>query len=140
MWDKGNLGTFDKIPNLVKDIIDMIESFTIRNIRFYIIQNKTDLELKAEEESDMKKIENEINTLKNVYKDNLYEVKISLSNKDGIHDLLLNISKTLVEFGDDHLKNNIKFKYPIQLIENINHEETINICLVGNKGAGKKHF
>lgn len=140
MWDKGNLGTFDKIPNLVKDIIDMIESFTIRNIRFYIIQNKTDLELKAEEESNMKKIENEINTLKNVYKDNLYEVKISLSNKDGIHDLLLNISKTLVEFGDDHLKNNIKFKYQIQLIENINHEETINICLVGNKGAGKKHF
>ena len=98
------------------------------------------MELKAEEESNMKKIENEINTLKNVYKDKLYEVKISLSNKDGIHDLLLNISKTLVEFGDYHLKKNIKFKYPIQLIENINHEETINICLVGNKGAGKKHF
>ena len=142
MWDKGNLGTLNNVSALVGEIIKRIKSFQIRNISIYIIQNKTDLEINDEDKDEMGKVEIAMEELKNLYKDyNLYEVNISLTKKDGLDDLLSNIIESLKESTDDLiLTNDIKFKYPIQLIENINNEETINICLVGNVGAGKKTF
>ena len=142
MWDKGNLGSLNNLVKLLEEITDMIRALQLRYIDIYIVQNKSDLEINDEDKVEMEKVEKAFKDLKDLYKDyNLHEVNISLTKKEGLDDLLSNITKGLKEYDEEFdAKNEIKFKYPIQLIENIENKETINICLVGTVGSGKKTF
>ena len=141
MWDKGNLGSLNNLVKLLEEITDRIMALQLRYIDIYIVQNKSDLEINDEDKVEMEKVEKAFKDLKDLYKDyNLHEVNISLTKKEGLDDLLSNITKGLKEFDEEYEKNEIKFKYPIQLIENIENKETINICLVGTVGLEKKHF
>lgn len=141
MWDKGNLGSLNNLVKLLEEITDRIRDLQLRYIDIYIVQNKSDLEINDEDKVEMEKVEKAFKDLKDLYKDyNLHEVNISLTKKEGLDDLLSNITKGLKEFDEEYEKNEIKFKYPIQLIENIENKETINICLVGTVGSGKKTF
>ena len=144
MWDKSELGTFNNIPNLVQYILDIFKKINTK-INIYIVQNKSDLEYPEEEEiedeeTDVEKIEKQIEILKNKYKDSVHEAKISLLNKENINELLLDISKNLDELREKKIMYYIKFKYPLQLIENKNKEDFIHICLVGSGNVGKKTF
>ena len=142
MWDKGNLGSLNNLVKLLEEITDRIRDLQLRYIDIYIVQNKSDLEINDEDKVEMEKVEKAFKDLKDLYKDyNLHEVNISLTKKEGLDDLLSNITKGLKEYDEEFdAKNEIKFKYPIQLIENIENKETINICLVGTVGSGKKTF
>lgn len=142
MWDKGNLGSLNNLVKLLEEITDRIRALQLRYIDIYIVQNKSDLEINDEDKVEMEKVEKAFKDLKDLYKDyNLHEVNISLTKKEGLDDLLSNITKGLKEYDEEFdAKNEIKFKYPIQLIENIENKETINICLVGTVGSGKKTF
>ena len=141
MWDKGNLGSLNNLVKLLEEITNRIMALQLRYIDIYIVQNKSDLEINDEDKVEMEKVEKAFKDLKDLYKDyNLHEVNISLTKKEGLDDLLSNITKGLKEYDEEYEKNEIKFKYPIQLIENIENKETINICLVGTVGSGKKTF
>ena len=101
MWDKSELGTFNNIPNLVQYILDIFKKINTK-INIYIVQNKSDLEYPEEEEiedeeTDVEKIEKQIEMLKNKYKDSVHEAKISLLKKENINDLLLDINRNLDE-------------------------------------------
>ena len=93
MWDKSELGTFNNIPNLVQYILDIFKKINTK-INIYIVQNKSDLEYPEEEEiedeeTDVEKIEKQIEMLKNEYKDSVHEAKISLLKKENIYELLI---------------------------------------------------
>ena len=138
MWDSSSTETFDNIPKLVYSVIKNLKN---DNIKIYIVQNKIDLDQKVNEEEKKEKedIVNEINKLKNNYKNSVHEIKISLLNKENIYDLLLNINESLDKKANN-LVEFIKFKYPIQLIGNNEIDNIISICLVGKENSGKKEF
>jgi small GTP-binding protein len=145
MWDSSHPNTFEKIPDLVNSIISMIKEKQIRNIDIYIVQNRTDLDFDISKEGQTEEeINQKIDELKNIY-NNIYKSKTSILKKEGIHDLLLDIYRSIDKEKIDRNDaiDSVKIKYPIKSIENnnnINNQKTLNICLVGEKGAGKSTF
>ena len=83
MWDESE--QFENIPSLISCINNLISNKRINNIDIYLIQNKTDLNNEPLDE-----INKEIESLKQKFK-NVYAYKISISKKEGLHDLLSSI-------------------------------------------------
>ena len=140
MWDKSHSNSFEKIPDLVNVIISMIKEHIIGTIDIFLVQSKSDLEfdISGEGQND-NEIQQKIAELKNKYI-NINQASISLVNKDGIFDLLLDIvrNQNPANFDKNDVVNLVKIKYPMKSINN--NEKTVNICLVGNPKTGKTTF
>jgi small GTP-binding protein len=140
MWDKSHPNSFEKIPDLVNVIISMIKEHIIGTIDIFLVQSKSDLEfdISGEGQPD-NEIQQKIEELKNKYI-NLNQASISLVNKDGIFDLLLDIvrNQNPANFDKNDVVNLVKIKYPMKSVNN--NEKTVNICLVGNPKTGKTTF
>ena len=140
MWDKSHPNSFEKIPDLVNVIISMIKEHIIGTIDIFLVQSKSDLEfdISGEGQPD-NEIQQKIEELKNK-NNNINQASISLVNKDGIFDLLLEIvrNQNPANFDKNDVVNLVKIKYPMKSINN--NEKTVNICLVGNPKTGKTTF
>ena len=140
MWDKSHPNSFEKIPDLVNVIISMIKEHIIGTIDIFLVQSKSDLEFDISGEGQQdNEIQQKIEELKNKY-NNINQTSISLVNKDGIFDLLLDIvrNQNPANFDKNDVVNLVKIKYPMKSINN--NEKTVNICLVGNPKSGKTTF
>jgi len=142
MWDKSHSNSFEKIPDLVNIIISMIKEHIIGTIDIFLVQSKSDLEfdISGEGQPD-NEIQQNIEELKNKY-NNIYHKNISLVNKDGIFDLLLDIvrNQNPANFEKNDVVNSVKIRYPMKSIENNENKKTVNICLMGNPKTGKTTF
>ena len=140
MWDQNNSSSFDMIPDLIKSIYSL-ESIKKENIFIFLIQNKTDLEFDDAERFSEEEIQQEIDRLKNTYK-NIFERKMQLLNKEDLQNLLYDIDNYLANKKDNNLidEKSVRFPYPMKEIKEEDIIKNINICLIGDINAGKSTF
>ena len=161
MWDISRPETFDNIPNLINGITFINKKNNVE-VPIFIIQNKKDLKLeesiksgksvksvKSVTEIELNKKIEEYKKMKNIiYKD------VSLLYKDEFYDLILQlyqamgISEKDKKDGNNYLNFDVfdvKFKHPIQDLNNENNNKTeignsIDCLLLGYESVGKKSF
>ena len=140
MWDQNNSSSFDMIPDLIKSIYSL-ESIKKENIFIFLIQNKTDLEFDDAERFSEEEIQQEIDRLKNTYK-NIFERKMQLLNKEDLQNLLYDIDNYLANKKDNNLidEKSVRFPYPMKEIKEEDIIKNINICLIGDINTGKSTF
>jgi small GTP-binding protein len=138
MWDKSNPCTFDRLPDLINIITPMIS----KKVNIYLVENKTDLifDINNEGKSE-REIEENIEMLKKQYHF-LYDLQISLINKDGVQNILLSIDQNYKPEtkNTDKAENLVKIPYPMKEINPNSVTKFINICIIGDKQTGKSTF
>ena len=140
MWDQHSSSTFDMIPDLIKSI-NSLEPLINENIGIYLIQNKTDLEFDDGDRFSEEEIQQEINKLKNTYK-NIYGRKMQLVNKEDIQNLLYDIDNYLANNKNNNLNDekSVRLPYPMKEIYEKDIVKSINICFIGDISTGKTTF
>ena len=142
MWDSSHSTTFDNIPELIKDILTMIELGILRDIDIFLIQNKTDLEFDISQEGETEEeINKKIEGLKMKYK-KIYNIKTSLLNKNYMLELLLDLDRNYNPEERDKINaiNTVKLPYPIKPEQQIDGKKLVNICLLGESKTGKSSY
>ena len=145
MWDN-NIETFDKIPNLIKTIKNILDGQKERNKPIILIQNKIDLSLNNSDPIDQDidiDIDKSIEEIKKEIPTIIYKA-ISLLNKKDFCNILLEIDKSI---DRTKVQNNneaidlIKCDYPIkEFLNDDKNNEEIKILLLGDSNTGKTSF
>jgi len=154
MWDKNNSGTFDNIPNLIKEIKSIFKKKNL-HVPIFVFQNKMDLDESSSSVKSVieKNLEEKIKEMKK--QKNIIYKNTSLFDKDKFYELILKIFQEMETLERDTKKqgNNylnfdvfdVKFKYPLQNLNEeynskVETENFINCILLGDKSSGKNSF
>ena len=143
IFDKNNIDSLQNIQKLIPIIIQKKINKEIRNIPIFLLKNKVDLT--DEDEEQTQKIENEIKNIKNIYKDLIVFIELSLNIRDKFEEFIYDFYHYCYydsKIDPEDFVNSIKLNDPIRQMKNnnIQNSPTIKISLIGESSVGKTSF
>ena len=143
MWDNSKNDSFDNIPNLFYTINQGMNDRKFRKAPIFLIQNKTDLDLKSSQRNEgNNNIKDSIDKMKKE-NNNLIFREISLLDKDSFLALMLDIYRNMSNKEPNLLNNDVVniIKFNEKPFKGLNRNHKIIKCiLLGHTCVGKTTF
>ena len=142
IFDKSEINSLENIKKLIPIISQKKNTNEIRNIPIFLLENKIDLQ--DIDPENIQKITDEIQNIKDEYKDLIIFQEISLYIRDKFEDFIYDFHKYCYshsKIDNADFLNLIKLNDPLrQMKNNIKTNQATKFSLIGESSVGKTSF